>query len=215
MPCAAWPVFLRSRGIMRRPWLIFTRRKALPAAYCRRTMPFGPGCMIRGVGQHLAQGLSGSLADFLKAIANSSASPSFPPSPAKGWARHGWMPGGGQGQENLERALQLRKSHFASDLLSLGRVYYSLGLASDMAGDREGALTAYAGAVDSLLKCVEGRNAGICWFSLICVRRTLCVTENNGKRRQKLLRRFFPCWRRGNRGRRITNSLDAVMTNWA
>lgn len=86
--------------------------------------------------------------------------------------------GGGKARENLEKALQLRKSHFASDLLSLGRVYYSLGLASDMAGDREGALTAYAGAVDSLLKCVEGaERRDLLVQSYLCKAYALCDGE--------------------------------------
>ena len=80
-------------------------------------------------------------ADFLKAIANSSASPVISAQSREGLGK-AWLDAGegGKARENLEKALQLRKSHFASDLLSLGRVYYSLGLASDMAGDREGEL---------------------------------------------------------------------------
>ena len=85
--------------------------------------------------------------------------------------REGARPG-----RTLEKALQLRKSHFASDLLSLGRVYYSLGLASDMAGDRRA--IAYAGAVDSLLKCVEGaERRDLLVQSYLCEAYALCDGE--------------------------------------
>lgn len=118
-------------------------------------------------------------ADFLKAIANSSASPVISAQSREGLGK-AWLDAGegGKARENLEKALQLRKSHFASDLLSLGRVYYSLGLASDMAGDREGALTAYAGAVDSLLKCVEGaERRDLLVQSYLCKAYALCDGE--------------------------------------
>lgn len=78
-------------------------------------------------------------ADFLKAIANSSASPVISAQSREGLGK-AWLDAGegGKARENLEKALQLRKSHFASDLLSLGRVYYSLGLAQRYGGGQGG-----------------------------------------------------------------------------
>lgn len=105
--------------------------------------------------------------------------PSFPPSPWEGLGK-AWLDAGegDKARENLQKALQLRESHFASDVLSLGRVYYSLGLASDMAGDRESALHAYAGAVDSLLKCGEGpERRSLLVQSYLCKAYALCDGE--------------------------------------
>lgn len=131
------------------------------------------------MGQHLAQAAPEARADFLKAISNSSASPVISAQSREGLGK-AWLDAGegSKARENLEKALQLRKSHFGSDLLSLGRVYYSLGLACDMAGDREGALIAYAGAVDSLLKCVEGaERRDLLVQSYLCKAYALCDGE--------------------------------------
>ena len=118
-------------------------------------------------------------ADFLKAIANSAASPVISAQSLEGLGK-AWLDAGegDKARENLQKALQLRESHFASDVLSLGRVYYSLGLASDMAGDRESALHAYAGAVDSLLKCGEGpERRSLLVQSYLCKAYALCDGE--------------------------------------
>ena len=118
-------------------------------------------------------------ADFLKAIANSAASPVISAQSLEGLGK-AWLDAGegDKARENLQKALQLRESHFASDVLSMGRVYYSLGLASDMAGDRESALHAYAGAVDSLLKCGEGpERRSLLVQSYLCKAYALCDGE--------------------------------------
>lgn len=95
--------------------------------------------------------------DFQKAIDSGSASPIICAQSLEGlgkaWLEEG---NGNNAKENLQKALDVRRSQFSADCLSMGRVYYFLGLACDMAGDREGALQAYTGAVDSLLKCGAG-----------------------------------------------------------
>lgn len=115
-------------------------------------------------------------ADFLKAIANSAASPIISAQSREGVGK-AWLDAGDgdKARENLQKALQLRQSHFASDSLSLGRVYYSLGLASDMAGDRGSALQSYAEAVDYLLKCGEGpERRNLLVQSYLCKAYALC-----------------------------------------
>lgn len=118
-------------------------------------------------------------ADFLKAVANGAASPVIAAQSREGLGK-AWLDDGEgeKARESLQQALRLRESHFASDTLSLGRVYYSLGLASDMAGDRESALNAYAGAVDSLLKCGEGpERKSLLVQSYLCKAYALCDGE--------------------------------------
>ncbi|WP_302015271.1 hypothetical protein [uncultured Akkermansia sp.] len=118
-------------------------------------------------------------ADFLKAIGNSAASPVISAQSLEGLGK-AWLDAGegDKARENLQKAIQLRESHFASDALSLGRVYYSLGLASDMSGDREGALNAYAGAVEFLLKCGEGpERRNLLEQSYLCKAYALCDGE--------------------------------------
>lgn len=117
--------------------------------------------------------------DFLKAIGNSAASPVISAQSLEGLGK-AWLDAGegDKARENLQKAIQLRESHFASDALSLGRVYYSLGLASDMSGDREGALNAYAGAVEFLLKCGEGpERRNLLVQSYLCKAYALCDGE--------------------------------------
>ena len=62
-------------------------------------------------------------ADFLKAIANSAASPVISAQSLEGLGK-AWLDAGegDKARENLQKALQLRESHYASDVLSLGRV---------------------------------------------------------------------------------------------
>lgn len=118
-------------------------------------------------------------ADFQKAIGNSAASPVIAAQSREGMGK-AWLDAGegDKARENLQKALRVRESHFSSDSLSLGRVYYSLGLANDMAGDREGALHAYAGAVDSLLKCGEGpERKSLLVQSYLCKAYALCDAE--------------------------------------
>lgn len=118
-------------------------------------------------------------ADFLKAIGNGAASPLISAQSREGLGK-AWLDAGegDKARENLQQAIQLRESHFSSDTLSLGRVYYSLGLANDMSGDREGALRAYAGAVDSLLKCGEGpEHRNLLVQSYLCKAYALCDGE--------------------------------------
>lgn len=115
-------------------------------------------------------------ADFLKAIASSSASPIISAQSREGLGK-AWLDAGDgdKARENLQKALQLRQSHFVSDFLSLGRVYYSLGLACDMAGDRESALQSYAEAVNYLLKCAEGaERRSLLVQSYLCKAYALC-----------------------------------------
>ena len=117
--------------------------------------------------------------DFLKAIGNSAASPVISAQSLEGLGK-AWLDAGegDKARENLQKAIQLRESHFASDALSLGRVYYSLGLASDMSGDRESALNAYAGAVEFLLKCGEGpERRNLLVQSYLCKAYALCDGE--------------------------------------
>lgn len=92
--------------------------------------------------------------DFMKAIAGGSASPLIEAQSREGLGKACLDAGEGQkAVENLEKAVQIRQTRFASDFLSLGRGQHSLGLAHDMAGNREGALQAYSDAVDTLLQC--------------------------------------------------------------
>ena len=118
-------------------------------------------------------------ADFQKAISNSASFPVIAAQSREGLGK-AWLDAGegDKARENLQKAIQLRESHFASDALSLGRVYYSLGLASDMSGDRESALHAYSGAVDSLLKCGEGpERRNLLVQSYLCKAYALCDGE--------------------------------------
>lgn len=117
--------------------------------------------------------------DFQKAISNSASSPVISAQSREGLGK-AWLDAGegDKARENLKKAIELRESHFSSDALSLGRVYYSLGLASDMSGDRESALHAYAGAVDSLLKCGEGpERKSLLVQSYLCKAYALCDGE--------------------------------------
>ncbi|MFR4224007.1 MAG: tetratricopeptide repeat protein [Akkermansia sp.] len=200
------------QGIMRRPWLIFTRRRRCP----RRTADgpcLGPGCMIRRGGSTSCARPLGSPGGFLKAIANSSASPVISAQSREGLGK-AWLDAGrGARPGRTWKGLFSCGSPISPRIFCPWAAYIIPGTCQRYGGDRRAPLTAYAGAVDSLLKCVEGRNAGICWFSLICARHTPCATESSGRRPWKLLKRCSPCWR-GNSGRRITSSLAAVTMNW-
>lgn len=118
-------------------------------------------------------------ADFQKAIGKGAASPVITAQSREGLGK-AWLDAGegDKARENFQKALQVRESHFSSDALSLGRVYYSLGLANDMAGDRDGALHAYAGAVDALLRCGEGpERKNLLVQSYLCKAYALCDGE--------------------------------------
>lgn len=95
-------------------------------------------------------------ADFQKALANGSATPIITAQSSEGLGKACLDAGeGAQAMEHLNKAVEIRESHFSLDLLSLGRVYHSLGMANDMAGERQGALKAYSQAVETLKKCGE------------------------------------------------------------
>ena len=118
-------------------------------------------------------------ADFMKAVNNGAVSPMIAAQSREGLGK-AWLDAGEgeKARENLLTAIQVRESNFSSDTLSLGRVYHSLGMANDMAGDREGALHAYASAVDSLLKCGEGpERRNLLVQAYLCKAYALCDGE--------------------------------------
>ena len=118
-------------------------------------------------------------ADFLKAVSNAAVSPMIAAQSREGLGK-AWLDAGegGKARENLRQSIQVRESNFSSDTLSLGRVYHSLGMASDMEGDREGALQAYSRAVDALLKCGDGpERKNLLVQSYLCKAYALCDGE--------------------------------------
>lgn len=118
-------------------------------------------------------------ADFMKAVNNGAVSPMIAAQSREGLGK-AWLDAGEgeKARENLLKSIQVRESNFSSDTLSLGRVYHSLGMANDMAGDREGALHAYASAVDSLLKCGEGpERRNLLVQAYLCKAYALCDGE--------------------------------------
>lgn len=118
-------------------------------------------------------------ADFLKAVSNAAVSPMIAAQSREGLGK-AWLDAGegAKARENLRQSIQVRESNFSSDTLSLGRVYHSLGIASDMEGDREGALQAYSRAVDALLKCGDGpERKNLLVQSYLCKAYALCDGE--------------------------------------
>ena len=119
-------------------------------------------------------------ADFLKAIANSSASPVISAQSREGLGK-AWLDAGegGKARENLERGLFSCGSPISPRIFCPWAAYIiPWDLPAIWRGDREGALTAYAGAVDSLLKCVEGaERRDLLVQSYLCKAYALCDGE--------------------------------------
>ena len=149
-------------------------RGVLPADHA-----FGPGCMTSADGSTSCASSPGSPCGFPEGGEQrgglSHDCRPVPRGPGEGVAGRR---GRGKGAGNLRQSIQVRESNFSSDTLSLGRVYHSLGIASDMEGDREGALQAYSRAVDALLKCGDGpERKNLLVQSYLCKAYALCDGE--------------------------------------